>query len=343
MKGGASPTRSLESYRPSLPDHEAMVTWLASDCVVSSSGAVRSWVSPDNTGYDYPEVAGLWLSFVSLESRFVDRTRIDAVAQWLDDLVRRDGGVGRDGRLYLFDSAVALAGLVAHARAFTTDVHGDAMRRLHGFATDAVLAGKACEPAVGEGESHWSLCFGSHLLKVAVALQRYDDLEGGASADGPANALVERLLPLFDGERFRACPASDSSYQHGFLYALEGLAWLQHRGVGDFERVLDAGACWLASVQTSGGGVPAFAGPGGCHGEPRADVVAQAVRLWTLLDATRWADNIQLGLRFLAALQDPTGGIRYTRCSQDVNVWVSLFAAQAQAWVEHGADVSRIL
>jgi hypothetical protein len=47
------------------------------------------------------------------------------------------------------------------------------------------------------------------------------------------------------------------------------------------------------------------------------------------LDAPAFAREIAQGREFLAALQHPSGGLRYEPGSEDVNTWVTIFAAEA--------------
>ena len=75
--------------------------WLRTPSIVDSEGAVRSWDNPRHPGFDYPEVAGLWLSAFASG----DRGRDPIAARVAERLAARvlAGQVGRDGVGYTFD------------------------------------------------------------------------------------------------------------------------------------------------------------------------------------------------------------------------------------------------
>ena len=89
--------------------------WLTTE-PVKNNGAVLSWVNPDHPGYPYPEAAGLWLTLTSQRAPHRLRQR-NLVATNLVRRISNAGGLGRDEREYIFDTAIALQGLLAHKRA----------------------------------------------------------------------------------------------------------------------------------------------------------------------------------------------------------------------------------
>jgi hypothetical protein len=328
-----------------LPDQGQLARWLRSDEVVASSGAVRSWWNDASSGYDYLEAGGLWLAAACSPRSGLScgEEQRESVARWLAARAAKHGAAGRDGDLYLFDSAVVLNGLVAHARATASVEHEGAIESLYRFVADSIARRRAVLPEPAGRERRWSTEFGAHQLKTVIALHRFADLTGSARPRALAGQVTDALLPLFDGRRFPVFEGAGFSYLHASLYALEGLAHLQSRGLGEHRPVLDAAARWLASEQRSDGGLLSFADASSCYGSARADAVAQAIRLWLLLDPEAWAENVDAAFSFLAGLQSQRGGIRYAPGSEDVNTWVSLFALQALEWRLGGAEGSELL
>src|ERR1700690_1332167 len=96
------------------PDRGAMLAWLKRAAVLQD-GRVLSWVNPAKPGYPYPEAAGLVLRLLSDHVPIGDRE--ERIARVLTGGVSARGGGGRGGSDYVFDTAVALLGLLAFERA----------------------------------------------------------------------------------------------------------------------------------------------------------------------------------------------------------------------------------
>lgn len=291
-------------------DLAAAMGWLQGPEVVRDDGAVMSWHNPAHPGYPYPEIAGLWLC------AFPAAPAAPRVLAWLRAQVDRDGRLGRGDVRYAFDAAVALRGMLAAAPpdALTAAVAG----RLRGD----LRAGLA---AVGARERRWSTLPAPHLLKCAIAL-----------GDNEIDAR-EAVLRAPQGLRFDDGTGAGRTYLHANLYALEGARWCAQRGDPEAARWCDEGARWLAWAQDPGGGMRAWHDGARADGAPRADATAQAVRFWCAADRARYAENIARGRAFLEGLQHPDGGVRYEPGSGDVNVWATIFAAQAERWARGDA------
>lgn len=333
------------------PSVQAMLIWLQSDRVVLADGGVLSWSNPDHPGYRYPEAAALLLSLLTREGAALALRDRLAHALALD--VSPAGGLGKGGREYVFDAAMALSAFLAHAGATARSPDRALSDPLFEFIA-ANLAERrgmvpgpsgetdcAGEPNSPSGEARWSHSYGCHLLKSVLAISAYCGTES-ARGRRLARELVRDLLPLFDGQRFRTHAVSRLTYLHAHCYAVEGLLGLRALGAqwGDEEAVRGAirsAARWLAGIQRPEGGLPAWHdgsdGSGGCH----ADVAAQAVRIWTAVDRRGFTGPIGRALRFLGGLQAPAGGIWYSPESADVNTWATIFAAQAVRWAGEGA------
>ncbi len=324
---------------------DPLLAWLASPAVVREGGVVLSWDGPRGNGYPYPEAAALWLSLACgepLARAAFAPAQVDAVAGWLCDEVDRHGAAARHGRRYVFDSGIALSALVAYeAGGGVVPVRATA-QTLAGFVTQGVATRRAVLPVNVEPATHWSNAWSAHLVKAAMALHRWADHAGDAGAREAAAELVESVLPLWDGERFRVTEDGPLSYLHATLYGFEGLSWLTAQGLGAWGDVVARGAAFAAGLQTPAGGVPPFFDGAQAWGDPRADVAAQAVRLWVATDAAGWDAAIDRALSFLGGLQTPEGGVRYEASSADVNTWASLFAAQALLWRASGATVATL-
>jgi hypothetical protein len=321
------------------------VRWLASEAVVDGEGRVWSWHNPAHPGYAYPEAGGLWLALMAREAAQaeVDEAQLDRVAAWLRDCERREG-IGRDGRAYLFDLGMVVAGRLGWAERRGLGVEGER----GSIAT--MLAGlrnnRATAPA-GTRE-RWSERFGPHLLKLALPLARWVEQTGDAEAVRGLERLLDGLrCDVADG-RVPSDPGGGPTYLHACCYAAEGLWGLSEAPLPRAARVeararAEAIAAWLHRVQREDGGLPPWHDGTRSWGPAPADVAAQAVRLWSGLDRGRYADASARALGFLARLQAPSGGVRYHEDSRDVNTWATVFTVQALDFADGEADVRRLV
>lgn len=330
---------------PACPDPHALLRWLSSSRAVSTDGAVHSWWNTAGTGYPYPEAAGLWLALVCREPEahaVIERERVDSVARWLSRQVLQHGAAARHGRRYVFDSGIALDGLLAYEQAGGKVPVRAAGEALVAFIERGVLERQPVVPATLGPPSHWSNAFGGHLLKVAFALHRWAEHSGEERLRPVARQVVTEAMRHFDGERFLVLEGSRQSYLHAYLYGCEGLAWLDAHRMGRWAEELRRCAAAVSALQLPEGGIPPHWDGESTWGEPRADVAAQAIRVWLLTDPVAFREPIERALRFLSGLQTPEGGLRYHSGSDDVNTWCGLFAAQAILWQRAGADVNRL-
>lgn len=308
-----------------------MVKWLETRAV-GPDGVVWSWVNPHHPGYAYPEIAGYLLCFFTQEG--TDCSLQHQIARRLCDDLARSGAVGRDGLFYLFDSAMALTGLLAHGGRCGLEAREKRVIQ-HAFEvlTARILERNAVWSNNGPSslERRWSMEFGPHLLKLSLALHGAKEHLGRSEGSTVFRRLLEDLLPRFADGRFRAFGDTSDCNLHAHCYALDGLLVSDLAGGigGDMRHHLFAGADWLAKVQNEFGGLPEWHDGRIGWGPLRADVAAQALRLWIFLDRSRYRDQIDRSLKFLRRLQDSSGGLRFTPESSDVNTWATIFAAQA--------------
>ncbi len=113
---------------------------------------------------------------------------------------------------------------------------------------------------------------------------------------------------------------------------------VQGRRHGEYRDLIRGSARWLAEIQTSEGGLRAFHDGRDAFGTLHTDATAQAVRIWSLVDATAYQEQIARGLGFLAEMTTPVGGLRYEPGSDDVNTWTTIFGLQALQWSYEGGD-----
>jgi len=335
------PSLAARLHRAARPQRATLVRWLRSEAVVDTAGRVWSWNNPAHPGYAYPEAGGLWLSSMAREPD-ADEGQLDRVAAWLR-ACEHAGAIGRDGREYLFDHGMVIAGRLAWAERRGLEVTGE--RSAIATMLEQLRNNRASWPA--EPRERWSERFGAHLLKLALPLSRWVEHTGEPQAARALAGLLELLPPGCDGR----VPSEDEAgptYLHACCYAAEGLWRL---GEAPLPRSLrarararaEAIAAWLASVQRPDGGLPPWHDDTHGWGPAPADVAAQAVRLWSGLDRRAHGDAIERALGFLARLVDPCGGVRYHEDSRDLNTWATLFTVQALDFAEGEADVRRLV
>lgn len=317
-----------------------MRAWLRSEQIVQRDGSVLSWANPAHPGFAYPEAAGLMLSHLSLEAPGWDPLRERIIARLCRDVLP-DGGVGRGATPYAFDSAIVLAGLMAHARASQRE--GDEALNLAQKVADFLLLLLRARRAIGgpsgvDGDHRWSRSYGAHLLKCVIALRSWFESSGDLRCIEVCEQLEGDLLESGASGRFPTRAGARETYLHAYCYAVEGLLALQQLGGDRYAPRLACCASWLASVQRDDGALPSWHDGERSWGAAHADVAAQAVRIWCRVNPVTFRPQIDRALRFLAALQAPCGGIRYAPASDDINVWATIFAVQAADWASQGVD-----
>lgn len=316
------------------PDRARAAAWLCSERVVAPGGIVSSWWNPAHPGYAYPEAAALWLSWAAWRrNRGEDGPtdgQVRAVADWLCRRVESAAAIGKRGHLYLFDTCLAAHGL-ARAAGLVAPGRGLHVARAYQRAVDGIRRFLDCDrsllPTPSRAE-RWSHRWGHHLNRGAALLLRAGGFLDGDAAVATARRIRERVRePL-------------PEYTHALLYGIEGE--LLFRACGEPAGPLDlpATADELAALQRPDGSLPAWMdGSGG----PRADVAAQAIRFWCLLDRDRYGANAARAAAHLATCQSGAGGIEYVPGSGDRNTWVTLFTDQALAWYEGAAEPLELL
>ncbi len=320
----------------------ALARWLNGPAVLADDGRVWSWHNPAHPGYAYPEAAGLWLGWHARQPQ-PDADRGDRVDRWLAACIESHG-IGRQGRRYLFDHGMVLAGRLAWAQH-----RGRALGALDSSVTtllDDLDARRATTPPMPD--ERWSAGFGAHLLKLALPLATWVEATADHRAATALQALPQRLAAVMDDGRIRTTGSGGPTYLHAHCYAAEGLWRLSTSPVGASQQAgaraqAERAAAWLASVQRPDGGLPPWHDGQRGWGPAPADVAAQSIRLWCGLDAATHADAIERALSFLERACSTAGGMRYHEGSQDQNTWASLFTVQALEFASGHADVRELV
>jgi hypothetical protein len=323
------------------------------------AGAVAGVVGTSGTiAYVYPEIAGYylqWLAWRAREGHERERlgARAAAVQQWLGVWLAEATPPRtrlhlhapvedwRNGAVFCFDIAMVLRGLASSARTglVTVDeaVVAGVIRELERLiGADGAFEACAANDPARPPPDRWSTRRGPFLAKAAAGI-----------------VSAARTLPMVTGPVLRAAEATfDASVAallhaphpelHPLLYAHEGVMALpDHR---DFVRTLSTVAAQfddLLKFASRHGTLPESWGTRGevATGPSRVDVVAQTLRIGSLLDAHlpfRGADRSTLAhLRsLLAAEVRPSGAMPFALRSEPLqwNIWAKMFADQALAF-----------
>src|SRR5882724_2597814 len=323
----------------------SVIGFLASPAITDGGGCIYSWVNPDHPGFVYPESLGLYLrlmSYLASERRDDALTqRAHAIAASLQRLIPPLGGVGMDGKVYLFDTCMAVAGLSAYRRLLKGRVDPAVLARMAHFVKEstvrrATLAHDDGTPATMP--HHWSTIYGTHQLKTVIALDCLAEDLGDDSFRDLARGVMDEMAPAcFKEGAFRIGPTDTVVYTHAHCYSLEGLLYMRARGYADTTAYLRAGADRLKSWQNEDGSVYNWYEDPAKNRSKVGDASAQAVRIWLAVDAQGYRASIDRGLAFLSSLRSPGGGLVYCAGSRDVNSVTSIFATQAMEWALRGA------
>ena len=327
------------------PFRTSLLRFLASPAILNGAGSVYSWVNPEHPGFIYPEAMGLYLRLVSrIAARDNDsplRRRADEVASGLDELTPEIGGVGMAGKLYLFDTCMAVSGLVAYRRSLRAGAGAATLEKMGRFIKDLTRRRVALVAEDGSPAAlphHWSTVFGTHMLKTVIALDSLAEETGDKEYRELANGVADEVLEgcLRDGV-FRISSKDTVVYTHAHCYSLEGLLYLRAKGHRDTTPILVAGADRLREWQNPDGSMFNWQMDDTRQRSKVGDATAQTVRIWIAVDHARYAEQIRRGLVFLSTLQAPESGIYYCAGSRDVNSISSVFATQAVDWHVNGA------
>jgi hypothetical protein len=321
-----------------------LLQYLVSPVILNGSGSVYSWVNPAHPGFVYPEAMGLYLRLLSLQAAEEPGGRIASraadVAKGLEQMTPPLGGLGIRGRLYLFDTCMAIAGLSAYRRKLGGAVSPETFEKMGRFVSDLTERRLALVDEGGAAVSVprvWSTVFGTHMLKTVIALDALAEEMGEDRYRALALEVAEEVVrTCFTDGIFRVGPGDGAVYCHAHCYAMEGLLHLNARGLRESTRELRAGADRLREWQNEDGSMFNWCQDPSRERSKVGDATAQAVRIWLAVDSDTHRTPIERGLSFLASLRSPESGLYYCAGSRDVNTITSVFAAQAVDWYLNG-------
>jgi hypothetical protein len=316
------------------PDPQRLQRWLQRPRLRCHDGQILSWLNPAHGGYPYPEATALWLSWAAWRAERgepVPRDGARAAAGWLRRALEEQGGIGREGLHYVFDTGLAFHALVRAAR-----IPGLAGLEPAGLAPLSACLDRFLEtdsPVLPGQPSHprWSDRWEGHLLRAAALVAR-------AARWLHDEASWQRALRL--AERARRLAPEEPCYVHALAYQAEGELLLATLGVAGRRPLAERDGERLARLQRPDGLLPAWSDR---PQSARLDATAQAARLWSALDPQGYRAPIQAAVEALGRCQHPSGGLPYAPGRGDLNTWVGLFADQALCWQQQGADPSALL
>lgn len=320
-----------------IPDFWNMENWLVNK-IYDKSGGFYSWQRENDKGYLYSEITGYGIKlYMYLYSLFKDPKYLLMAKKSVDYLNSKmyNGGISRSEICYVFDTSICLSGILSYdAKSIDKNMikfvyHNLLMREPIRF--------NGTIPVVDL--NHWSLSYGSHLLKCNIILK---DLLG-YTKDPKFGQLIDRIcadnLKNFDNGHFHINSKSTDVYVHSHCYATEGLIYINRPEYSD---IIKQSARWLADSQNSDGSLYNWYNSSRKQ-EKRTDITAQAIRIWLWADKEKFDSNIKKGFKFLKSLQSPEGGLYYSTVSSDINSWATIFAMNAVLWHDNGVDIKWLI
>jgi hypothetical protein len=348
--------------------------WFQNSGIQSPTGGIYSWLKAESGqgGYLYSEITGYALNlYMQLkqsnpEGDWMERSL--KAFHWLETEaltplgVYSAGGEVQDSRfkdrvdqVFTFDNAIILHGLCQLYRVTKSErVLARARRISDWLSTDCLKANGELWPLykislkefVHDGNV-WSLSGGGYHAKVAMALAYFAHLTSSEEYATAARKICDRILQRQEADgRFATYDSLTGTNAHPLCYTAEGLWFcgriLESPAFTDSSR---RASRWLLSQINEEGLLPRlwltdktdktekiFA--------PRADVLAQALRLATLypdvVPETKVAslEEALLQWQVLDGEAYQNGGFRYgfttaLKPINDINWWVTGFAYQA--------------
>jgi len=345
--------------KDTLPSFCQMEKWITSE-ICDKNGGIYSWQRGKELGYLYNEITGYGVKlYTCLYDIFKDPKYLQMAKRSVDYLNSQvsssyGGGISRGGIYYVFDASICLSGILSYHDCMTDNkfidekanyLHEKMTKELLNFIYRSLLDKKPINLNGTSPEnvdfSHWSLSYGSHLLKCAIAISQSLNVFNNDSEK--LDALIDRLctdmVKNFHNGHFHKNINSREIYTHSHCYATEGLIYLNKP---EYLDVIKESANWLASIQNHNGSLynNYFSSK---QQEEVADVTSQAVRIWLWTDREKFSDNIEKGFGFLKSLQSPEGGIYYKTGSKDINSWVTMFTMNDIIWDHNGANAKWLI
>jgi hypothetical protein len=281
----------------------------------------------------YGEITGYWLSWASAPGSGVPAERVKLGVQFLtrswSHPTPPSTRQGRDGdwrnrALFSFDLAVMLRGLAdvipVAGRAACQEAAVLLSPWLERLVTAEGLLAACLNVVPGPLPARWSTKPGPFQSKTAACLLRVPRCWLPPAVTAAAAATLS----------YWAGRAVEHSELHALLYALEG----------SLIAGLPVEATSLTDVVCSAGRLPEdLRDP---TVPPRADVLAQAIRILVLTDPKHPALPVLVRALLRCVVAD--GSVRFRAGESAANTWCALFAHQALSWLAHGgAHAARLI
>jgi hypothetical protein len=322
----------------SMPNFWQMEKWITSK-IYDPNGGIYSWQRGDKKGYLYNEITGYGIKLYTClydifkEPRYIQMAK-KSVNYIGSQINKSGGGISRGGIYYVFDASMCLSGILSYYDNVNNYVEKKMAKDLLNFIYNGLLNKRPINLNGASQDNldmnHWSLSYGSHLLKCCIALSQSSNIFENEREK--LDILVDRIcldiLHNFHNGHFHKNSSSKDVYTHSHCYATEGLIYL---GRQEYLKIIQESASWLASVQNPNGSLYNRYFSSNSQ-EEVADATSQAIRIWLWTDKDFFSANIEKGFNFLRSLQSPEGGIYYKSGSKDINSWVTMFTMNAVLW-----------
>jgi len=288
-----------------------------------NTGLIQSWTSKETPSKPSITATALFVSTcLYFQTHFNDKDFKKIAGKFAKPLKSSlflNGGAGSDGTIFLFDTQIALHALwelcIRSAVPSDWKLYFDLTDRVRKMVGDFVAT---------EGiavKDDWTAQMASHLLKFHPSLP----VEEGK--------ILFRLAELPSIKMVMAGEDPDPAvHTQKIAYAVEGL--LQIPAVQHWQ-VFNA-ASLLAKHQNEDGGVARYLGRE--ESPSITNATAQAIRIWCLVDAGKFQEEIQAGLIYLDNLFDDLGVCSFA--GEDIHpVHATLFSLQASSFANDAAEV----
>lgn len=344
-------SQELQISEKPTPDFWSMEQWMTS-AIRDINGGIYSWQRDGENGYLYSEITGYGIKlYTYLYDLFKDPKYLHMAKQstnYINSQINGScGGMSREGIYYVFDTAICLSGILSYYGYVIDNEHMDnkhidknGIEKLLNFSYYNLLNKSPIElngsTKTDLDFNHWSLSYGSHLLKCCIALSQSSNIfeREKEKLDNMIDKLCIDVLHNFHNGHFHTNCYSKEVYTHSHCYATEGLIYLNRP---EHLCIIEESANWLSTVQNQDGSLYNRYFSDKCQ-EKVADITAQAIRIWIWTNKDKYDYNIMKAFSFLKSLQSPEGGIYYKPGSKDINSWVTMFTMNAVAWHRNGAD-----
>lgn len=333
-------------------NHElkSLIDWLLFSPIRTEKGAIISWLNPDHPGFIYDEATAIFIKLMTyLYEVTGSQTYLDEAiksAEYLMPSVLANKGIGKDGKIFLFDTGICLSAFIELNR-FCNKYH-EAIWQMEQFILECINKRKAYvlfgqkKDCTNSRNSVWSLKFGPHLLKLAIPiLELYREKQIAKYITILSDLVDDLLSASYHNGRFFIDPYSDEMYLHSHCYATEGLLYLVLSGLDQYQSYVEKSLSFMAEIQYPNGGIPCWYKQ--TSKSAAGDATVQALRMWTLYNKEKFRTNIECAESFMHSLKSTNGGIHYSSESRDLNSWVTMFYIQALCFQNSFSGIKSII